>query len=129
MPFPPGGGTDLLARELADQLSRKFPQPFVVENKPGAGAAVGTEYVARAHGWPYVPVHLLEPCHRAGAEHEAALRHRKDFKSIVLVADQASVLSVDPDLPGANLQEVIAYIKRTPANSTTAQPASAPANT
>lgn len=114
VPFPPGGGTDLLAREIADQLSKQFPQPFVVENKPGAGAAVGTEYVANAtdgHTFLFTSSnHVTVPALNTKLRYDIG----KDFKSITLVADQASVLSVDPDLPGADLQEVIEHIRQNP---------------
>ena len=47
-PFPPGGGTDLLSRLLAVPLSQTFGQPIIVDNRPGAGGAVGAETAARA---------------------------------------------------------------------------------
>ncbi|MBB3770023.1 tripartite-type tricarboxylate transporter receptor subunit TctC [Angulomicrobium tetraedrale] len=114
VPFPPGGGTDLLARELADKLSKKFGQSFVVENRPGAGAAVGTEYVARAtdgHTFLFTSSnHVTVPALNTKLRYDIF----KDFKPIVLVADQASVLAVDPALPGKDLKEVLAYIKANP---------------
>lgn len=114
VPFPPGGGTDLLARQLADQLSQVFPQPFVVENRPGAGAAVGTEFVAKStdgHTFLFASSnHVTVPALNTNLRYDI----HTDFKPITLVADQASVLSVDPDLPGADLQEVLEHIKAHP---------------
>ena len=48
MPFAPGGGADLMARILADPLSKRLGQPIVIENKPGAGATLGADFVAKA---------------------------------------------------------------------------------
>lgn len=48
VPIGPGGGTDILARHLAQKLSERFKQSVIVENRPGAGSLVGTEYVAKA---------------------------------------------------------------------------------
>ena len=48
VPFAPGGGADILARLLGDPLSQRLGQPVVIENKPGAGATIGSEIVARA---------------------------------------------------------------------------------
>ncbi|MGO4314110.1 Bug family tripartite tricarboxylate transporter substrate binding protein, partial [Pseudomonas sp. KB_15] len=48
VPFPSGGTTDVLARAIGDQLSKKLGQPVIVENRPGAGATVGADYVAKA---------------------------------------------------------------------------------
>ena len=57
MPSPPGGGTDILARVLAQHFSKAFGQPFVVENKPGAGNMIGIESVARAAADGYTLLH------------------------------------------------------------------------
>lgn len=114
VPFPPGGGTDLLARALAERLSKSFGQTFVVENRPGAGAAVGTEYVARAtdgHTFLFASSnHVTVPALNTHLRYDIF----KDFKSISLVSDQASVFAVSPDLPGKNLTEVLAHIKANP---------------
>ena len=48
VPYPPGGGTDLLARMIGQWLSERLGQPFVIENRPGAGGNIGTEAVAKA---------------------------------------------------------------------------------
>ncbi|WP_454019604.1 Bug family tripartite tricarboxylate transporter substrate binding protein [Azospirillum sp. Marseille-Q6669] len=114
VPFPPGGGTDLLARALADRLSKLHPQPFVVENRPGAGAAVGTDYVAKStdgHTFLFASSnHVTVPALSTAVRYDIF----KDFKSVVLVADQASVLAVDPELPGKDAAEVLAHIKANP---------------
>src|SRR6185295_600777 len=53
VPFAPGGANDLIARAAAEGVSRRLKQPVVIENKPGAGAAIGAEYVAKAKGDGY----------------------------------------------------------------------------
>src|SRR6185312_4368261 len=50
VPFAPGGANDLIARAAAEGVAKRLKQPVVIENKPGAGAAIGAEYVAKAKG-------------------------------------------------------------------------------
>nr|WP_291829447.1 tripartite tricarboxylate transporter substrate-binding protein [Candidatus Symbiopectobacterium sp. PLON1] len=128
VPFPPGGGTDLLARALAERLSKSFGQTFVVENRPVAGAAGGTEYVARAtdgHTFLFASSnHVTVPALNTHLRYDIF----KDFKSISLVSDQASVFAVSPDLPGKTSQKCWRTSKPIRVNTTTAQRALDPAS-
>jgi tripartite-type tricarboxylate transporter receptor subunit TctC len=53
--FPPGGGTDIIALLIGQSLSERLGQPFVIENRPGAGSNTGTEAAVRALGWLHAP--------------------------------------------------------------------------
>ena len=56
VPLAPGGATDIVARVIGQWLSERLGQPFIIENRPGAGGNIGTEAVVRARGWLHAPL-------------------------------------------------------------------------
>ena len=98
VPFAAGGTTDILARALAPELQRAFGQPFVVDNKPGAGGNNGAAEVARAAGDGYtllmgtVGTHAINPSLYARMPYD----HVKDFAPVTLVAGVPNVLVLNP---------------------------------
>jgi len=97
VPFAPAGTTDILARALAPELSRAFGQPFVIENKPGAGGNVGADLVAKSGDghtllMGTVGTHAINPALYAKMPYD----HVKDFVPITLVAGVPNVLVMNP---------------------------------
>jgi tripartite-type tricarboxylate transporter receptor subunit TctC len=98
VPFPAAGTTDILARAIAPELQRAFGQPFVVENKPGAGGNTGAAEVAKAGGDGYtllmgtVGTHAINPALYPKMPYD----HVKDFAPITLVAGVPNVLVMNP---------------------------------
>ena len=98
VPFPPAGTTDILARALAPELQRVFGQPFVIDNKPGAGGNTGSAEVAKAapDGYTYimgtVGTHAINPALYPRMPYD----HVKDFVPVTLVAGVPNVLVVNP---------------------------------
>lgn len=116
VPFPPGSGTDIGARMLAQQLHASLGQTFVVENKPGAGGSIGAMEVVRAAPDGYT---LLFASNSPAASNVALLKNMpydpaKDLTAIGGVGDSMLVLMVRADHPAKNLQELIAYLKQHP---------------
>lgn len=112
VPFAPGGGTDVLARLMGQWLSDRLGQPFIVENRPGAGANVGTDLVVRA------PPDGLTILLAASANAiNATLYRRLDFnfmRDIVPVAGLVrvpNVMVVHPSIPASSIPEFIRYAK------------------
>lgn len=112
-PFPAGGGTDLTARLLGEQLNKTFGQPVVVDNRTGASGMIGTGAVAKAPADGYtvlvasgemaVNPHLYKPM---------AYDIEKDLQPITLLVKVPNVLAVHADVPVRNVQELIAYAKQ-----------------
>lgn len=116
VPFPPGSGTDIGARLLAQQLQAILGQSFVVENKPGAGGSIGAMEVVRAAPDGYT---LLFASNSPAASNVALLKTMqydpvKDLTPIGGIGDTVLVLMVRADHPAKNLQEFIAYLKQRP---------------
>jgi tripartite-type tricarboxylate transporter receptor subunit TctC len=113
--FPPGGAADILARLIAQKLSARFPQPVVVENKPGSGGNIVGELIARAA--PDGHSLLVGPDNLFGINpHLFGTMSFDPFRDIAPVASLVSnqlVLAVNPKLPVSNFREFVALAKRT----------------
>ncbi len=116
VPYAAGGATDILARILADGLARKLGQPFIVENRPGAGTVIAANAVAKANPDGYT---LLVGTSTPLAINATLHRHLsydpvKDFVPLALIAKVPFVLVVNPDLPVKSVADLIAYAKEHP---------------
>jgi len=114
LPFPPGGGTDILGRLIAERLSASIGQPVVTENRGGAGGNVGAEAAARSAPDGYTIV-LVAPSLAISPTLYSKINYDpvKDFAPISLVATVPNVMVTQPSLPG-QLQEFIAFAKAKP---------------
>ncbi|MDM9628016.1 tripartite tricarboxylate transporter substrate binding protein [Rhizobium sp. S152] len=116
VPYAAGGTSDVVARFVAQRMQHKLGQSVIVENRPGSGAIVGTQYVARADPDGYtlmnggVSTHAINPNLRRKAPFDGI----KDFTSIGMIGSGPLVVSVHPSLPVHNLQELIDYGKANP---------------
>lgn len=115
LPFPPGGGTDILGRIVAERLTTQLGQPVVIENRGGAGGNVGAE--AAAHSAPdgYTLV-LVAPSLAISPSLYAKLNYDpvKDFAPVSLVGSVPNVMVINPGVPARNLAEFIALAKSKP---------------
>src|SRR5690242_12395236 len=116
VPFPPGGPLDAVGRLLAQQLSERWGQSVVVENKPGAGGNIGADLVAKSPPDGYTVVmgalstHAVNPSLYAKMPYDA----QKDFAPITRVAITPNVLVVNSALPATSVKELIAFAKAHP---------------
>jgi tripartite-type tricarboxylate transporter receptor subunit TctC len=113
--FPPGSAPDIIARLTAQHMSERLGQQFVVENKPGAGGNIATEYVARAAPDGYT---LLMPV-STNAVNVALYRNLsfdfiRDIAPIAGIAKTAFVIITPSSFPAKDLKEFIAYLKANP---------------
>ena len=115
-PFPPGGGTDLFARAIAQRLSAAYGQQFVVDNRSGAGGMIGSDLVAKAPPDGYTllitssSTHSISP-HLARKPLYDPLR---DFSPIALIASAPNILVVHPSLPARNVKDLVALARSKP---------------
>jgi len=116
VPFPSGGTTDVLARALADALGKGLGQPVIVESKPGAGATLGADYVAKARPDGYTL--LMGAVHHTIATSvykKLPYDFQKDLAPITTVAMVPNVLVVNAALtPARNVKELAAFAKASP---------------
>jgi tripartite-type tricarboxylate transporter receptor subunit TctC len=111
VPFAPGGANDLIARAAAEGVSKRLKQPVVIENKPGAGAAIGAEYVAKSRPDGYT--FLIGA---AGVVTNSMIRKDmpyadSDLVPVGMIAVAPSVIVVSPAVPARNLKEFAAWAK------------------
>jgi len=124
VPFAAGGPTDVIARLVAQKLSESLGQQFYVENVPGAGGNTGTAQAAKAppDGGTILVVStgfIVNPSlYARGVPYDPV----KDFAPVTLVAASPNVMTVNPEVPAKNVQELIALIRANPGKYSFAQP-------
>ena len=113
--FPAGSTSDILARPIAQRLQERLGQPFVVENRPGAGGMVGAEAVVRASPDGYTLL-LVAGAHTINATLYDKLRFNfiRDIAPIAGISRDTAVMTVNPSLPAKTVPEFIAYAKANP---------------
>lgn len=115
LPFPPGGSTDLLARELAQGFDAAFGKNFLVENRPGAASTIGTAEAAKAAPDGYT--FLFTSSHYAivaSLYRKLAYDPRKDLIPVSQIANVPVILVVNPAVPAKSVGELIALAKSRP---------------
>jgi tripartite-type tricarboxylate transporter receptor subunit TctC len=116
VPFTAGGTTDMFARILAQGLQQKYPGPFIVENRAGAGGNIGAAAVARAPKDGYtllvgtVSTHAINPFIYKNLAHDT----EKDFQPVSLIARLPNMLVVNPKVPAKTVAELVDYLKKNP---------------
>lgn len=116
VPFPPGGGTDGVARAVAQGISAELGQPVVVENKPGAGGTIGANAVATAASDGYTIGLATSSTHPAAMVLQKNVPYHalKSFAPVTQIASTSYVLIGSPTLPASNLAELVAHAKANP---------------
>ncbi|SAI66633.1 putattive exported protein [Bordetella ansorpii] len=116
VPFAAGGSTDLIARKVAEGLGKKLSANVIVENRPGAGGTVGTEYVARQPADGYTILMGSVSTHGSAACVYSKLPYDpiKDFTPLSVVATIPNVLVVNKAVPADNLRQFVALLKKDP---------------
>lgn len=116
VPFTPGGSTDILARAIGVELSKKWGQPVLVDNVPGAGGSIGADRVAKAppDGYTLLMGHIGTLAVNPSLYPNLPYNPIKDFAPVALVAKVPNVLVVHPSVKASTVQEFLALAKTMP---------------
>ena len=115
VPFPPGGGTDIVARTVTPKMAEILGQPFIIENRAGAGGNIGTEAVAKSPADGYT----LLVASASTAINTTLIPNlpwdlSRDFAPVVLMVVNNHLLAAHPSLPANNVQELLALARAKP---------------
>lgn len=115
VPFSPGGGTDTVARILAEKLTKRMEQQIIVVNRPGAGGTIGTNVVAKAKPDGYT-LGMIISSHAINQSLYSKLPYDSinDFSPVILIDVAPRILVVHPSVPAKTLEELIARAKAEP---------------
>jgi len=114
VPYTAGSSTDVVARIMAEQLRKQLGQPVIVENKPGAGTAIGNAYVANAKPDGYTILYAGSSLTIVSAMTKTSYDPVTDFAAISAVLDLPIFLMARSDLPVKTVPELVAYAKANP---------------
>ena len=116
VPFPPGGGTDIGTRIVAQKLQEAWGQAVIVENKPGAAGIVGTELTAKSapDGYTFMMGNIGTHAINVSLYKKLAYDPVKDFAPVSMVADLPLLLLVHPSVPANSVKELIVLAKSQP---------------
>jgi len=115
VPFPPGGGTDIFARAMAQKLNEAWGVPVIVENRGGANGTIGSSYVAKST--PDGQTALVVPSGFAvnpSIYPKLPFDTAKDFAPVSVLAEGPLVLSLHPSFPPRSVKEFVAFLKARP---------------
>lgn len=115
VPYPPGGGTDVIARIVQEPLSTNLGQQIIIDNRGGAGGSIGSEAAARSPADGYTVLftlssHTINPA----IYPKLAFNTEKDFLPVVTIASLPQILVANPDFPAKNVKDVIDMAKAKP---------------
>jgi tripartite-type tricarboxylate transporter receptor subunit TctC len=114
VPYPPGGGTDIIARIVQEPLTRALGQTIIIENRGGAGGALGTGEAAKAAPDGYTFLFTLSSHTINPVLYKLPFNTERDFASVSLVASLPQILAAHPAVPVKSVQELIAAAKAQP---------------
>ena len=116
VPFVPGGTSDIVARTVAQELSRQLPYPVVIENKAGGGGVPAMQEVSKAvpDGHTMILGHVGSLAVNPFIFNNTGYDVNRDFAPVTLLAKVPSLFVVHPDLPFESLKDLVAYAKRYP---------------
>ena len=114
--YPPGGGTDIMARLIAPELSKRLGQPIAIDNRGGAGGNIGTEYAVRApaDGYTLLMGNVAPNAINVSIYKKLPYDPQKDLSPIALVAITPNILVLNNDVPVKSVAELVAYAKAHP---------------
>jgi tripartite-type tricarboxylate transporter receptor subunit TctC len=116
VPFPPGGGNDILARAIGQRLAEVTGQAVVIENRAGAGGEIGATVVAQAapDGYTMMLGSIGNLAHNPALKPNLSYNPVRDYAPVTLLATSAFIVVVNPSLPVKNIKELIALAKAKP---------------
>src|SRR5687767_13830681 len=119
VPYPPGGGTDLFARVISQDLAKQFEKQVIVDNRSGANGNIGAELVAKAAPDGYTLLYTASPIAVSRVlSKNVRFDAQRDLRAISMTISIPLVLAVHPSLPVRNVKELVALAKAKPGELT-----------